>query len=313
MAEEFIPYTVEPYEPSWLYELDMWFSDTFRTAYLDDGDTFLAQWTPELPFAAVILYLIMVFVLPKILPPGSKQNPQRPSKPLEAFLQVVMPLWNLGLSVISVLILVGVGLPYYRLIQKYGLFVIFCDTKGVTYLGKTGLLYWSYLFALSKYVELVDTLWLILKRRNVMFLHWFHHATVLLFTWFAEYNRLSVGVVFILVNAFVHTLMYFYYFVMALKYRVPSAIALAITTIQILQMFIGIGVNGYWIYLYLNGFQCACQAPLTIITCACLMYGTYLYLFLDFFVKRYLGGGGAKSGGGSKGGDPKRKKAAKVE
>eukprot|EP01094_Clydonella_sp_ATCC50884_P017168 TRINITY_DN2936_c2_g1_i1.p1 TRINITY_DN2936_c2_g1~~TRINITY_DN2936_c2_g1_i1.p1 ORF type:complete len:348 (-),score=93.72 TRINITY_DN2936_c2_g1_i1:167-1108(-) len=311
---DFTPYVVEPYEPAWLYHLDDWFAETFKTAYLDDGNTFLAQWTPELPFAAVFLYLVMVFVLPKLLPPGSKKDPRLPSPLLTKFLDVVMPLWNLGLSVISVLILVGVGLPYYRLIQKYGLFVIFCDTKGVTYLGSTGLLYWSYLFALSKYVELVDTLWLILKRRNVMFLHWFHHATVLLFTWFAEYNRLSVGVVFILVNAFVHTLMYFYYFVTALKIRVPNSIALAITTIQILQMFVGIGVNGYWIYLFLNGFQCACEAPLTIITSACLMYGTYLYLFVDFFVKRYLSDSSkSKSGGGRKPDDGSRKKAKKVE
>lgn len=305
---------IPPYEPSWLYNLDVWFAETFKKEYVDGGDTYLASYTPQLPVAAVVLYLIMVFVLPKLMPPATRDPVTRkwlggPGPLLESFFNVVLPLWNLGLSFISVCILIGVGLPYYRLIIKYGWFEIFCDTLGITYSGTTGLLYWSYLFALSKYIELIDTLWLIMKRRKVMFLHWFHHATVLLFTWFAEYNRLSVGVVFILVNAFVHTLMYFYYGVMAMKYKVPNWIAQVITVIQITQMFVGIGVNGYWIWLYFNGLQCACEAPGAIITSALLMYGTYLFLFMQFFVDRYLSSPKAAAGEGGK----KQKKPKKVD
>lgn len=43
------------------------------------------------------------------------------------------------------------------------------------YRGASVLLYWSYIFALSKYAELLDTLFLILRNpdRPVMFLHWY--------------------------------------------------------------------------------------------------------------------------------------------
>jgi len=291
-----------------IHQLDEWFATTFVIEYKDGGTTLLSTHTPQLPFIAVALYLIMVFFLPKLLPVSYKDAKGKwqnlPSPWLSNILRVILPLWNLMLCIGSVFIVIGVALPYYRLIRQYGLFEIFCDKEGVTYQGKTGILFWAYLFALSKYVELFDTLWLILKRRPVIFLHWYHHTTVLLFTWFAEYYRLSEGYVFIIVNAFVHTLMYLYYAATSMKYKVPEAISISITVIQITQMFIGVFVNTYWTYLYLNNYNCACGAPKTMVASAILMYGTYLYLFVKFFVNKYFGKGAkkAESGKGGKGG-----------
>jgi hypothetical protein len=47
--------------------------------------------------------------------------------------------------------------------QQYGLKDMFCDQQRIIYAGSTPLKYWSYAFALSKYYELADTLFLILK------------------------------------------------------------------------------------------------------------------------------------------------------
>jgi len=57
---------------------------------------------------------------------------------------------------------------------------------------------WNYAFVLSKFAEMGDTIFLILKApgRDVIsgkFLHWYHHVTVLAFTWFAAYNHYSAG------------------------------------------------------------------------------------------------------------------------
>ena len=38
-----------------------------------------------------------------------------------------------------------------------------------------------YMFMLSKFPELVDTVLLVLRGRPVPFLHWYHHITVLLY------------------------------------------------------------------------------------------------------------------------------------
>jgi elongation of very long chain fatty acids protein 6 len=93
------------------------------------------------------------------------------------------------------------------------------------------------------------------QRKPVIFLHWYHHTTVLLFTWFAEYWRFSMAVIFILVNAFVHTVMYFYYFMSGLHYRFPDFVPLTITILQITQMFVGIGTNLYWANLFYQGYR----------------------------------------------------------
>lgn len=52
-------------------------------------------------------------------------------------------------------------------------------------LPKSAFGWWSEAFMWSKAVELGDTFFLILRKRPVIFLHWYHHVSVLLFTWHA--------------------------------------------------------------------------------------------------------------------------------
>lgn len=50
-------------------------------------------------------------------------------------------------------------------------------------------------------------LWLILKKRPVIFLHSYHHITVLLYCWHAYASRNSAGLWFATMNYCVHSLM----------------------------------------------------------------------------------------------------------
>ena len=43
--------------------------------------------------------------------------------------------------------------------------------------------YWSEKFAMSKLIEYGDTVFLVLRKRPISFLHWYHHTTVLAYTW----------------------------------------------------------------------------------------------------------------------------------
>jgi elongation of very long chain fatty acids protein 6 len=61
-----------------------------------------------------------------------------------------------------------------------------------------------------------------------------------------------------------------------------------LTVGQITQMIVGIVVIGWYFFkIYSKGEECFCARPdLLTVTCV-LMYGSYLYLFLQFYFKRY--------------------------
>ncbi|KHJ89725.1 GNS1/SUR4 family protein [Oesophagostomum dentatum] len=51
--------------------------------------------------------------------------------------------------------------------------------------------FWACMFAFSKIAELGDTLFLALRKRPVIFLHWYHHAVVLIYVWHSAYLKKS--------------------------------------------------------------------------------------------------------------------------
>lgn len=107
----------------------------------------------------------------------------------------------------------------------------------------------------------------------------------MLFTWYATYLRYGLGEIFFLMNALVHSFMYYYYFNASLG--MPPKWGKLLTLGQILQMVIGTILNTYWFYLYQNGIFCTCRNPDYLIISCALMYGSYLYLFVMFFINKY--------------------------
>jgi elongation of very long chain fatty acids protein 6 len=97
-------------------------------------------------------------------------------------------------------------------------------------------MFWTTVFTLSKYIELFDTVLLILKNpeKKLPFLHWWHHLTVLLFSWYAGSNRMSSGFTFAFMNSFVHTFMYFYYYLTFIGSKPSWGIYLTILQVNIL-------------------------------------------------------------------------------
>jgi len=55
-----------------------------------------------------------------------------------------------------------------------------------------------------------------------MFLHWYHHLTVIIYAWQGTMYQVSGGLIYSSLNYFVHSIMYFYYFLMAFDFAKKS-------------------------------------------------------------------------------------------
>lgn len=88
-------------------------------------------------------------------------------------------------------------------------------------------------------------------------------------------------------NAFIHSFMYTYYFLMSIKIKPSWAIFLTIG--QIIQMIIGISViSWFFVKVYSRGESCYCEQPEYLAVSCIVMYGSYLFLFVRFFLQRYV-------------------------
>jgi len=150
--------------------------------------------------------------------------------------------------------------------------------------GVTGC--WAWLFILSKVPELVDTLFIVLRKQELIFLHWYHHATVLVYCWFSSKDFSASGRWFVLMNYTVHAFMYSYYAFRAMRFKIPKWVNIAITSGQISQMIFGIYVNCLAYMKKRRGE--ACDVTDENITWSFIMYFSYFLLFFHFFYNAYI-------------------------
>lgn len=153
--------------------------------------------------------------------------------------------------------------------------------------GAAGL--WVMLFIFSKIPELFDTFFLVVHKNRVIFLHWYHHATVMLFCWHSYSTRSSAGIYFASINYGVHALMYFYFFLMGTSWKgAVKRYAHIVTTFQISQMFVGMIICGSVAY-YKYGAREQCDMTDSNLFWGGLMYASYAALFIDFAVGKFSG------------------------
>jgi len=88
-------------------------------------------------------------------------------------------------------------------------------------------------------------------------------------------------------NFFVHGLMYSYYAAKTLQIKMPKYLPMAITTLQLSQMVVGVYINLYSLWMKSNRRNCF-DRSYDAMYLALSMYATYFILFANFFVKAYF-------------------------
>jgi elongation of very long chain fatty acids protein 6 len=231
----------------------------------------------DVPFYAVGLYVFLVF---------AGQSYMKDRQPVN--LKPLFIAWNFILAAFSILGARAM-IPYFlAALSREGYRHTICEPAG-TWWNKGAPGAWMALFALSKIPELMDTVFLVFQKKPVIFLHWYHHTTVMLYCWLAYMTVNPMGIWFASMNFAVHSVMYSYYFFMSLPFTRPLVrpFAQLITLLQIAQMVVGlVCVASAYVYL---GTPAGCPGvQANVNRGALVMYASYFLLFAKFFADAYI-------------------------
>ena len=193
-------------------------------------------------------------------------------------------MWSTGLAAFSFFACLK-GFPLlYHLYRQSGFVHTACDTN--YFVGSTGMGIWAFLFPFSKFPELFDTAFIVLRKSKISFLHCYHHITVFIYCWYSYAYPISTGALFGTVNFFVHAVMYTYFAVKASGRNPPRIVAKMITILQLSQMFFGIFFNVTAIRAVLMGRMC--QNDWFTVGISWALYASYAILFGNFYYWTYI-------------------------
>ncbi|XVF45745.1 hypothetical protein PTKIN_Ptkin02bG0231000 [Pterospermum kingtungense] len=157
-----------------------------------------------------------------------------------------------------------------------------CFPKGTSATGP--LFFWAYVFYLSKIVEFVDTLLIILSNsmKRLSFLHVYHHSMVVIMCYMCLDSAQSSFSMVMFTNCVVHVVMYTYFFMTTIGMR-PKWKKF-VTDFQLVQFWASFLIMAMLVFYHFTGAGCSgilswCFNAAFIVS--------LLFLFSDFHAKSY--------------------------
>ncbi|XKL64405.1 hypothetical protein PGB90_004491 [Kerria lacca] len=143
----------------------------------------------------------------------------------------------------------------------------------------------AWLYIMSKLTDLLDTIFFVLRKKqsHITFLHVYHHTNMVLSSFFfAKYFHGEQLIIIGVVNTFVHTVMYGYYFLAALGPKVQKYLwwKIYVTRLQMLQFV--------FIIVYMAGLILANCDLCESLSLYVMFQGIIFFaLFVNFYMKTY--------------------------
>ncbi|TPX31393.1 very-long-chain 3-oxoacyl-CoA synthase [Synchytrium microbalum] len=204
-------------------------------------------------------------------------------KDRQAFkLSTATALHNAILCLASLFMFVLTALDIYKRTMTLGVSEIFFTTRPETFKGR--LVWIMYIYYLSKYQELLDTVILVLKKKPVIFLHWYHHAVIIFMVWTWLEYKIIYSALGMLANTLVHVFMYYYYSVSSMGREVWFKKYL--TSGQIIQFIMSFVLSIPYVYYHWTLGQNTSWKPFLF---SMSVNGSFLFLFIRFYQKSYSG------------------------
>lgn len=252
----------------WAKQFYMNWELTFRPPQL----YYFLQKHTWIPVVSVLVYLVSIYL-------GQQYFENRPAWNLKK----PMAAWNLALSVFSFFGFIRCAPFVLHNLSTYGFEATLC-TDPEQSMGASITCVWVLFFVISKVPELFDTFFIVVHKKPLILLHWYHHATVLLCTWQTLVSHSPAGIIYVSMNYGVHSVMYFYYFLMAIKCKPKWLKPQWITMAQIAQMVVGCVTS---VAAFSLTSKKECWAEFENNSAILIMYFSYFLLFTQFFLNRF--------------------------
>ncbi len=146
---------------------------------------------------------------------------------------------------ISLVCMLGLVYEVSRVYLSHGIYDLICDPRHEFNQGK--IVFWMYMYYVSKYIELLDTLIIVLRRSELRFIHTYHHVTTMFITFFGMVTNGTGQWVIILLNVWVHVIMYYYYMLISMGIR-DIWWKMYLTDIQLVQFVVDMIAFTFYIF-----------------------------------------------------------------
>jgi hypothetical protein len=246
----------------------------------------------EWPLAAILLYIATILIFSKSRAQAAKEKKERDLEKEKARQQKKKAVkkrlrfrQTFALSLHNLLLCVFSALCFYRTFPiVYRLFLggwenAMCGGFAREFAGDYG--YWSYLFYLSKYYEFIDTFIVMWKGRRPIFLQKYHHIGAVIGLWIIICSKSTAGYIFMVLNSFIHTIMYAYYALTVWKIKVPCKFV--ITILQMIQFVSGLSLGSFQLWTY----DCLTPSDRFCISYHLAYVSVLFWLFRRFYSKTY--------------------------
>ncbi|KAJ9085474.1 Fatty acyl-CoA elongase/Polyunsaturated fatty acid specific elongation enzyme [Entomophthora muscae] len=237
------------------------------------GKTFMSTYLEVLLMC--VAYLTVIF---------GGQYVMRNRKPIQ--MATLFRIHNAFLTVLSFGLWVLLLENVVPMLYSDGPFNAICASKSFT--QRLELLY--YINYLTKFYELFDTCFLVMRKKKLEFLHWYHHSMTALLCFTQLEGRTSVSWVPVVLNLGVHVVMYFYYFLATFGIRCWWKKYITVT--QITQFVVDLTVIYYTLYIDVaytgpHSSSGGCSGELFAMYFGAGILTSYLILFIEFFYRIY--------------------------
>ncbi|VDM96445.1 unnamed protein product [Thelazia callipaeda] len=253
-----------PYNYTHVYSLEMKYWNPVMVQIF-----FSKHWTTSVYIA--VIYVCIIHAL---------QRYQQNRKACD--LRIPLCLWNATLSVFSLVATVRFGEEFYYTLTTRPFVHSVCYSISPFQPAAA----WACAFAASKVAELGDTVFLVMRKKPLIFLHWYHHAVVLIYSWNSASELTAPGRWFIMMNFSVHSIMYTYYSITALGIRPPKLLSMCVTVLQTFQMLVGVMISIIALNEKLK--NAICQQSMDNLALGFAIYSSFAVLFTRYFFDAYV-------------------------